>query len=122
MTSYDPTQARRNVVRLKALQRASRRLAVTPLSPTSYRVTSASQPGRQYYVMIDPDTLSGQCTCAWAQHGGVNCKHVLAVLRAHYADEGRGELSFWAEPGDARRQHRPIIAGAHLLATLRSRG
>ncbi|HMQ31596.1 MAG TPA: SWIM zinc finger family protein [Chloroflexaceae bacterium] len=117
MTSYDPTQPRRNVVRLKALQRASRRLAVTRLAPNSYRVTSASQPGRQYYVLIDPETLSGQCTCPWAQHGGVNCKHVLAVLRSHYADQGR--LSFWADPYEARRQHRPVIAGEHLFATVR---
>ena len=68
MPTYDPTQPRRNVVRLKQLQRASRRLAVTPLSTAtaSYRVSSASQPGQSYYVMINPETLTGQCTCPWA--------------------------------------------------------
>lgn len=116
MTSYNQ-EARRNVVRLKALQRASRRLAVTPLGGASYRVSSGSQPGRQYYVLIDPETLSGQCTCAWAQYGGVNCKHVLAVLRSHYADQG--QISFWTDPQAARRQHRPVIAGDHLYATVR---
>lgn len=117
MNEQQTTRIRRNVVRLKALQRASRRLAVDRLSATSYRVSSASQPGRYYYVQIDPATLTGQCTCLWAQYGGVNCKHVLAVLRAHYAR--RGTLSFWNDPSDARRQHRPIIAGQHLFATVR---
>ncbi len=115
--SSEFTPGRRNVVRLKALQRASRRLVVTPIGPASYRVGSASLSGRSYYVMIDPDTLSGQCTCPWAQYGGVNCKHVLAVLRSHYAD--RGQLSFWADPAEARRQHRPIISGQGLYATVR---
>lgn len=119
MASSNFTEARRNVVRLKRLQRESRRLQVTPLSAdsASYRVASASQPGRSYFVLIDPTTLTGQCTCPWAQYGGVNCKHVLAVLRQHYA--GQGELSFWATPQDARRQHRPVIAGDQLFATLR---
>jgi uncharacterized Zn finger protein len=119
MTVYTNVPERRNVVRLKRLQRESRLLEVVPLSTptTAYQVRSASQPGRSYFVLIDPATLSGQCTCPWAQYGGVNCKHVLAVLRKHYA--GQGEISFWANPQDALRQHRPIIAGAHLYATVR---
>lgn len=119
MYSYNMPEARRNVVRLKRLQRESRRLKVTPLSTAaaSYRVSSGSQPERSYFVMVDPETLSGQCTCPWAQYGGVNCKHVLAVLRRHYAEQG--ELSFWASPQDARRQHRPVIAGEQLYATVR---
>ncbi len=109
----------RNVVRLKALQRASRRLDVVRVSDRAerYIVSSASQPGRFYNVQIDPEALTGQCTCQWAQYGGVNCKHVLAVLRACFA--ARGALSFWDSPEAAQRQHRPIIAGEHLLATLR---
>lgn len=109
----------RNVVRLKALQRESRRLDVVRVSEQSerYIVSSASQPGRFYSVQIDPDTLTGQCTCAWAQYGGVNCKHVLAVLRARFAERGR--LSFWGSREAARRQHRPILAGEHLTATVR---
>lgn len=119
MTVYPTLSERRNVVRLKRLQRESRLLEVIPLSdsPTAYEVRSASQPGRSYVVRIDPATLSGQCTCPWAQYGGINCKHVLAVLRKHYANQG--EISFWANPQDAVRQHRPIIAGAHLYATVR---
>ncbi|NTU82722.1 MAG: SWIM zinc finger family protein [Chloroflexales bacterium] len=117
MNEQQTVPQRRNVVRLKALQRASRRLLVEQTGAASYRVSSASQAGRSYYVLIDPETLTGQCTCPWAQYGGVNCKHVLAVLQAHYA--GRGALSFWADPGAARRQHRPIIAGEHLYVTVR---
>jgi SWIM zinc finger len=109
----------RNVVRLKALQRASRRLEVVRVSDGAerYLVSSAARNGRFYEVVIDPATLSGRCSCPWAQYGGVNCKHVLAVLREYFAP--KGALSFWSSPEAARRQHRPIIAGDHLLATLR---
>jgi uncharacterized Zn finger protein len=109
----------RNVVRLKALQRASRRLDVVRISDRAerYIVSSASQPGRFYNVQIDPESLTGQCTCRWAQHGGVNCKHVLAVLRACFAEQGA--LSFWPSDKAARRQHRQVLAGEHLVATLR---
>jgi hypothetical protein len=82
-----------------------------------YLVSSAALDGRFYEVVLDPETLSGRCTCPWGQHGGVNCKHVLAVLRERFAPEGA--LSFWSSPEAARRQHRPIIAGDHLVATLR---
>lgn len=108
---------KRNVVRLKELQRASRRLEVLPLGDEQFMVSSASQPGQLYEVTIDPATLNAQCSCAWAQHGGVNCKHVLAVLRAHYAEQGR--LSFWRSEQEALRQHRQIIVGDGLYATMR---
>jgi hypothetical protein len=113
------TQPRRNVVRLKALQRASRQLDVIPLTGDDerYHVSSASTPGRYYEVRVNPATLEGTCSCPWGEHGGVNCKHVLAVLRARYAGEGR--LSFWPERQDARRQHRPVIEGADLFVTVR---
>lgn len=116
-TSDTFNQPRRNVVRLKSLQRESRRLHVEPLGGVSYSVGSASQPERRYFVLINPETLEGQCTCLWAQHGGVNCKHVLAVLRAHFATEG--DISFWSNPLDARRQHRQVIEGESLFATVR---
>jgi hypothetical protein len=111
--------SRRNVVRIKALQRASRGLDVIPLTGQDerYHVSSGSTPGRYYEVTLNPETLEAHCTCAWAEHGGVNCKHVLAVLRARYAGEGR--LSFWSQRQDAIRQHRPMIAGEQLFATVR---
>jgi hypothetical protein len=107
------------VVRLKALQRESRRLNVVRVSDRSerYIVSSATNSGRSYSVLIDPATLAGQCTCPWAQYGGVNCKHVLAVLQERFAEQGA--LSFWLSPDAARRQHRPMIAGEHLTATVR---
>lgn len=119
MATYDSGLPRRNVVKLKTLQRASRRLEVICLEdePGRYLVASASQRGYFYEVTIDAATLSGQCSCRWAAYGGVNCKHVLAVLRAHYADQGR--LSFWRSLPEARRQHRAIIVGDNLVATLR---
>lgn len=119
MSTTTAALQKRNVVRLKALQRASRELDVIPLTSDDerYHVGSASTPGRYYEVTIDPATLQGSCTCPWAEHGGVNCKHVLAVLRAHYAPEG--QLSFWKHPQEARRQHRPIIVGDDLYATVR---
>jgi uncharacterized Zn finger protein len=121
MTQQDQN-FKRNTVQIKALQRKSRRLEVTPLDPQQgrYLVESASQPRRRYHVQIDPDRLSGHCTCLWAQHGGINCKHVLAVLREHYAAQGQ-QLSFWASRDAARRQHRRILVGEQLFATRRRR-
>jgi uncharacterized Zn finger protein len=119
MSTTTAALQKRNVVRLKALQRASRELDVIPLTSDEerYHVASGSTPGRYYEVTIDPATLQGSCTCAWAEHGGVNCKHVLAVLRARYASEG--QISFWRHPQDAARQHRHVIAGDDLYATVR---
>lgn len=111
--------APRNVVRIKALQEASRRLHVTARDQAHgrYLVESAGGSGLQYEVALYPDELAGHCTCPWAQHGGINCKHVLAALRAAY--QTRGALSFWPTPDAARRQHRQVLLGERLYATLR---
>ena len=112
----------RNTVQIKKLQAASQRLMVIPrdLERRRYLVESASQSGRYYEVALQPDGLSGHCTCMWAQYGGINCKHVLAALRAEYAPWGM--LSFWPTRDDARRQHRRMLPGERLYATLRPRG
>jgi hypothetical protein len=111
----------RNTVHIKKLQAASQRLLVIPRDPERgrYLVESAGDPQRFYEVALQRDGLSGHCTCAWAQHGGINCKHVLAALSACY--EGSGSLSFWPTRDDARRQHRRILPGERLYATLRPR-
>jgi hypothetical protein len=111
----------RNVVHIKRIQRASRRLNVIPRDPSRglYLVESASQPGQLYTVALEPGVLAGRCNCPWAQNGGVNCKHVLAALRMHYAQSGA--LSFWRTRDDARRQHRQLLYGENLYATLRPR-
>lgn len=111
--------AQRNVVHLKQLQRASRDLTVIAIDQEQrrYLVGSAHNSEHQYQVTLDADTATGQCTCPWAQHGGINCKHVLAALREHHA--GQGALSFWKTPSDARRQHRHTLEGDGLYVTLR---
>jgi SWIM zinc finger len=112
-------QQERSVVRIKHIQRASRTLNVIPEDPEHgrYMVQSVSVPERYYNVRIDPETLTGQCTCPWGSYGGINCKHVLAVLRTHYT--AKGCLSFWRSRHDAYRQHRPVIDGNHMFATIR---
>lgn len=119
MEPYDTTLPPRSIVNVKRLQRASRKLDVIPLDPPAgrYMVESETHPGELYEVTLDAEGPGGYCTCPWGAHGGVNCKHVLAVLRAYYASEG--QLSFWHHRQDARRQHRRIIAGDDLYATLR---
>ncbi len=119
MDTFTTTVPTRSVVHIKKLQRASRQLDVIPSDPVHglYVVESATQPGRCYEVRLDPEQLSGSCTCPWAQHGGINCKHVLAALRAHYAPHE--SISFWRNRSDARRQHRRIVVGTQLYATLR---
>jgi hypothetical protein len=84
-----------------------------------YLVVSASDPGRAYEVALQRGELAGHCTCLWAQYGGINCKHVMAALREHYAPWGR--LSFWPSRDAAARQHRRILPGERLYATLRPR-
>jgi len=111
----------RNTRQIKKLQAASRGLLVVPRDPEQgrYLVESASQSGQYYQVALRRDELSGHCTCLWAQYGGINCKHVLAALRTEYAPWGM--LSFWPTRDDARRQHRRMLPGERLYATLRPR-
>jgi hypothetical protein len=112
----------RGTVRIKKLQAASRRLLVVPRDPQRgrYLVESAGDSGRFYEVALQRGELAGHCTCPWAQYGGINCKHVLAALRARYAP--MGTLSFWANRETALRQHRRVLPGERLYATLRPRG
>ena len=111
----------RNIRQVKQLQGASRGLMVVPRDPERgrYLVASAHDAERYYQVAVHRDGLFGHCTCPWAQYGGINCKHVLAALRAEY--EPWGALSFWPTSDDARRQHRHVLRGERLYATLRPR-
>jgi hypothetical protein len=124
MTTNTPTipMPARPTVQIKQLQAASRRLMVMPRDPERgrYLVASEGDPSRAYEVSLQRGELAGHCTCLWAQYGGINCKHVLAALRAHYAPAGR--LSFWPSRDAAERQHRRILPGERLYATLRPRG
>lgn len=109
----------RGTIHIKRIQQASRKLKVYPIDPDAgrYHVSSASQRGIFYQVTLDPRMPEGRCTCTWAQYGGLNCKHVLAALRTHYAR--RGKISFWHSASAARRQHKTILEGDHMYATLR---
>ncbi|MCU0494942.1 MAG: SWIM zinc finger domain-containing protein [Chloroflexaceae bacterium] len=111
----------RNIVQVKRLQKASRQLEVIPHEPEAgrYMVESESHPGELYTVTLNADGLSGHCTCRWGQNGGINCKHVLAALRFHHAEQGT--LSFWRSRAEARRQHRRTLKGDTLFATVRPR-
>lgn len=119
MSNQRDTGTRRHTVNLKRLQQASRRLAVAPLDEGGLRfyVASAGERGYAYLVELDPQALTGHCSCPWAEYGGTNCKHIMAALQARYRDSGT--LSFWRSPEAARRQHRPVLAGDGLFATLR---
>jgi uncharacterized Zn finger protein len=110
----------RTTVRVKTLQRASRGLEVVVRDAErgQYLVSSASQLGVFYAVDLEPAALRGRCTCPWAQHGGTNCKHVMAALRTHHSS---GQLSFWRTLQDARRQHRHTVQGEGIYATVRPR-
>ena len=111
----------RNIRQIKKLQQASRRLLVIPRDAEHrrYLVKSAGDGDQYYQVAVQPDTLSGHCTCPWSRYGGINCKHVLAALQARY--EPWGALSFWPTREDAQRLHRQVLRGERLYATLRPR-
>ena len=121
MITYTTSPLPRNVRQVKQLQEASRNLRVVPRDPEHgrYLVASAHDSDRYYQVVVDRDEMSGHCTCPWAQYGGINCKHVLAALRAEY--EPWGAISFWPTPEAARRQHRRVLHGERIYATLRPR-
>jgi uncharacterized Zn finger protein len=122
MTNKSSMPLSRNVVNLKQLQQASKKLEVSLLDPetNTYLVASASRPGFFHEVTIDWDGTEGLCDCPWAQHGGVNCKHVLAALRYHHSEQGN--VSFWRSAAAARRQHRPMLVGDSMYLTIRPRG
>jgi uncharacterized Zn finger protein len=121
MTIENEKGTLRSTVHVKELQGASRALEVVARDPKrgQYLVASARQPGVFYRVDLMLGEMTGQCSCPWGRHGGLNCKHVLAALREHYLDEG--QLSFWRDRAAALRQHRPILDGQGLIATLRRR-
>ena len=111
----------RNIRRIKKLQQASRQLLVIPRDAEHgrYLVKSAGDADQYYQVAVQSDMLTGHCTCPWSRYGGINCKHVLAALQAKY--EPWGALSFWPTRADAQRQHRQVLPGERLYATLRPR-
>ncbi|MBL8130484.1 MAG: SWIM zinc finger family protein [Anaerolineae bacterium] len=96
---------------IKRLQKRSRVMRVTRVTPTTLVVYSRSNPQLQHIVTIEWDRRAGiraRCTCPWAQHGGAACSHVLAALNFLAAEKHR-TISFWLNADDARRQKHRVL-------------
>ncbi|MCK6577808.1 MAG: SWIM zinc finger domain-containing protein [Anaerolineae bacterium] len=96
---------------IKRLQKRSRVMRVTRVTPTTLVVYSRSNPQLQHIVTIEWDRRAGiraRCTCPWAQHGGAACSHVLAALNFLAAEKHR-TISFWLNVDDARRQKHRVL-------------
>jgi uncharacterized Zn finger protein len=52
--------------------------------------------------------IIARCTCAWAQHGGMACSHVLATL-LQLAERKQRALSFWLTAEEAQRQKHRVL-------------
>ncbi len=91
---------------IKQMQSDSRHLKVRRIGKNTFSVESASDPATQHVVTVIFDAghvIQSRCNCAWAQHGGVACSHVMAALE-YLADLKGRRLSFWLTQADARRQ------------------
>jgi hypothetical protein len=100
---------------LKTLQSKSKQLEVRLISPERqgepFRAVVESNAALSHIVTIRFQTDGGittECTCAWAEHGGVGCSHVIAALN-RLAERKRSSLSFWLTPEEARRQKRRVF-------------
>ncbi|MBX3065493.1 MAG: SWIM zinc finger family protein [Anaerolineae bacterium] len=100
---------------LKSLQSKSKQLEVRMIYPERqgepFRAVVESNEPLSHTVTIrfHPDGgIETECTCAWAQHGGVGCSHVMAVLN-RLAARKHSSLSFWATPEEARKQKRRVF-------------
>jgi uncharacterized Zn finger protein len=97
---------------LKDLQAKSRKLQIKLLNPehagAPFRALVESSSALSHLVTIrfaHDGKIDATCTCAWAEHGGVGCSHVIAVLN-HLAELKSSILSFWPTQEDALRQKR----------------
>jgi len=103
----------------KVLQRKSMTHLVEQVAPGLFAVKSG-ETGNCYGVSRKNGGF--RCSCPWGErHSLSGCSHTVAALRLLAAQEGRA-VSVWASEGDARRQHRPIVAlGDGLFVTHRGR-
>jgi hypothetical protein len=108
---------------LKGLQAKSKKLVVRVVryieEDNSFVVvvgsSSVSVLNRIVTVRFSDDgAIHARCTCAWAEHGGVACSHVIAALSKLAAKKKR-ILRFWATPEEANRQKHTVfkLAGDH---------
>jgi uncharacterized Zn finger protein len=96
---------------IKQLQAQSRDLEVIPITRTTYRVKSLSDPNTEYIVRVRFETgrdVVVNCTCPWAKHHGVACTHVMATLE-FLASLKKRTLSFWLTSQEAERQKHRVF-------------
>lgn len=102
---------------IKALRRKSRHLSVRlirpgqPGDPYTAIVGSRSNAAFNHLVTVrfgPGGAIEARCTCPWAEHGGIACSHVIAVLSRMAAQKHRA-LSFWETPEEAARQKHAIF-------------
>lgn len=92
---------------IKQLQNRSRDLQARRVDNQTYVVESTTNPSAHHVVTIsfsnEGKELNARCTCAWAEHKGIACSHVLAALE-YMASLKNKTLSFWTDEDAARRQ------------------
>jgi hypothetical protein len=102
---------------IKAIQAKSQKLEARVLKradnrePYTIIVGSSSTDTFNFIVtvkFVDNGSIHARCTCAWAEHGGIACCHVIAALSKLAALKHR-TLSFWLTPEDARRQKQSLF-------------
>jgi uncharacterized Zn finger protein len=113
-------------VNLKQLQTRARKLTVRRVARDTFVVASRSRPTLQHVVTIEyqrDGAIHARCTCPWAEHGGIGCQHVMAVLHT-LAGRKRKRLSFWATLTEAQRQRQRVLRlagdGEELYITSRT--
>jgi len=107
---------------IKQLQNKSRDLRARCVDSRTYVVESATNPNANHVVTVTFDhekrIVQARCTCAWAEHSGIACSHVLAALEYMAALKER-TLSFWNDEDAARRQKHRLF---HLAGSRNKNG
>jgi hypothetical protein len=113
-------------INLKKLQAAARKLMVRRVARDTFVVASRTRPTLQHVVTIGfgrDQAIHARCTCPWAEHGGIGCQHVMAVLHT-LAGRKRKRLSFWGTLPEAQRQRQRVLRlagdGEELYITSRA--
>lgn len=100
---------------IKNLQHKSRDLQARRVDNGTYVVESTTNPTAHHVVTVNFSSekreIQARCTCAWAEHNGIACSHVLATLEYMAALNAR-TLSFWTDEDAARRQKHRLF---HLV-------
>lgn len=108
------------VKNLKALQRKSLKLEVTPTANAHiFSVKSGSDDKMSYIVYFSQGYHEATCTCQWMQNGGNVCSHVMAAVR-FVARHNGNRVSFWLDEMRAQRQRKRRVGFADIWITVRN--